>query len=108
MADLSDVSDATFATDVLQAENPTLVDFWAEWCGPCRMMASELGKLALAYQGKLNIVRMDVQASPDIPTSLGVMNIPTLILFLDGVEKERLVGYLPQRKIEKKIKGYLL
>ena len=108
MADLADVSDATFAADVLQAELPTLVDFWAEWCGTCRMMASELEKLALTYQGKLHIVKMDVQESPDTPASLSVMNIPTLILFVDGVEKERLVGYARQRKIEKTIKDYLL
>jgi len=107
MAELMAVTDATFEAEVLQAQVPTLVDFWAEWCGPCRMMAPILEKLAAAHAGKLKVVKFDVQESPDTPASLGIMNIPTMILYVGGEEKERLIGYVPQRKIEKACKPYL-
>ena len=107
MADLHDVTDASFEDDVLNAEVPTLVDFWAEWCGPCRAMAPHLERLAEEQAERLHLVKMDVQDNPDTPARLGVLNIPTLILFVGGEEKARLSGFAPLPKIVEKLAPHL-
>jgi thioredoxin 1 len=96
MAKSLEVTDATFEADVLQAEGPTLVDFGADWCGPCKMIAPAVEEMAEEYEGKLRVAKMDVDASPDTPRKLGIMGIPTLILFKGGEEVVRIVGYRPK------------
>ncbi len=107
MANLVAVSDQSFQAEVLEAQQPTLVDFWAEWCGPCRMMASTLEQLAQEQAGKLRVVQIDVQNNPDTAARYAVLNLPTLILFVGGEPKERLSGYVPNKKIVSKIAPYL-
>jgi thioredoxin 1 len=87
------VTDDSFESQVLQVKEPTLVDFWAEWCGPCKMIAPVVEQVAAEYAGKLRVAKMDVDSNPQTPQSLGIRGIPTLILFKDGVEATRIVGY---------------
>jgi thioredoxin 1 len=87
------VTDNVFESQVLQAPEPTLVDFWAEWCGPCKMIEPVVEEVAAEYVEKLRVARMDVDENPRTPQSLGIRGIPTLILFKNGAEAERIVGY---------------
>ena len=79
-------TDASFAADVLQSDKPVLVDFWAEWCGPCRMIAPALEELAGEMADQVQIVKIDIDENPDAPTKYGVRGIPTMILFKNGAE----------------------
>jgi thioredoxin 1 len=87
------VTDESFESQVLRAAKPTLVDFWAEWCGPCKMIGPVVEQVAAEYADKVRVVKMDVDANPKTTLSLGIRGIPTLILFKDGVETKRIVGY---------------
>jgi thioredoxin 1 len=107
MAHLHEVTDASFEQQVLQAELPTLVDFWATWCAPCRSMGPILEKLADEQAGKLQVVKLDVQANPDTAARHEVMNLPTLLLFVGGEMRERLGGAMPLARIMQKIGPYL-
>jgi thioredoxin 1 len=93
------VSDATFESDVLQAQGPVLVDFWAEWCGPCKMIAPVLDEIAKEHEGKLAIAKLNVDENPDVARRYGVLSIPTLVLFVGGVEKQRVVGFSSKRDL---------
>ncbi|MER2598603.1 MAG: thioredoxin [Caldilineales bacterium] len=101
------VSDASFQRDVLQASLPTLTDFWATWCGPCKMIAPILNELAVEYAGKLAIAKLDVDENPSTAMAYGVMSIPTLILFKDGKPVERIVGYMPKDRLLKQLTAHL-
>ena len=96
MAKPFEITDATFEAEALQATEPTLIDFWAAWCGPCRMVGPAVEAIAEEYDGKLRVGKMDVDANPDTPRRLGIMGIPTLILFKNGAEVTRIVGYRPK------------
>jgi len=104
---MQEVTDKSFENEVLQANQPTLVDFWAEWCGPCRMIAPVVEEIAKEYEGRLRVVKMDVDANPATPARLGIMGIPTLILFKDGVEVARIVGYRPKQALQEAIEPHL-
>ncbi|WP_066718465.1 thioredoxin TrxA [Sphingomonas pituitosa] len=93
-------TDATFETDVLQADKPVLVDFWAEWCGPCRMIAPALEEIAEELAGQVQIVKINIDDNPDAPTKYGVRGIPTMILFKNGQQAATQVGALPKSAIK--------
>lgn len=101
------VSDNSFQAEVVSADKPVLVDFWAEWCGPCRMIAPILENLADEYADSLKITKLDVDQNPKTMTQYGVQSIPTLILFKDGQPVERLVGYMPKDRLLGRIKPHL-
>ena len=93
------ISDSSFDSDVLQAEGPVLVDFWAEWCGPCKMIAPVLEELATEYGEKLKICKMDVDANPETAPKYGIRGIPTLILFNNGDVAGQKVGALSKSQL---------
>ena len=90
---VNSVSDADFQTQVLDAKGPVLVDFWATWCAPCRMIAPVVEELASELGEKVTILKMDIDANPQTPGQLGIMSIPTLIIFKDGKPADRTVGF---------------
>jgi thioredoxin 1 len=93
MSDITHATDETFEALVLQNERPVVVDFWASWCGPCRMVAPEIEKLAAKYAGRVDVVKVDVDANPGISRSLNIMSIPTIALFRPGEEPKGVVGF---------------
>ncbi len=98
-----DVTDDTFKTKVLEAAQPTLVDFWAEWCAPCKRIAPSVDEIAAEYKDRIKIAKMDVDSSPKTPGGLGIMGIPTLILFKGGAEVKRLVGFHTKEAMVEKL-----
>ena len=94
------VSDATFEADVLKSAEPVVVDFWAEWCGPCRMIAPALEEIAGAMVGKVKIVKLNVDENPATAAKYGIMSIPTLMIFKNGQLASRQIGAVPKQKLE--------
>ena len=103
------VTDQSFATDVVEASKngPVLVDFWAEWCGPCKMIAPAIEELAVEFAGKLTVAKVDIDNNPTLPNQFAVRGIPTLILFKDGKPAATQVGALPKTKLKEWIAGNL-
>lgn len=107
MADLLHVSDANFEKEIVQSDIPAMVDFWAEWCGPCKMVGPGVEALAKEYAGKIKIAKMDVDENRETPAKFGIRSIPTLILFKEGKVAQTIVGALPKSDIEEALKKLL-
>jgi thioredoxin 1 len=107
MAQVPSVTDDAFESEVLQSAQPTLVDFWAEWCGPCKMIGPIVEEVAQEYADKLRVFKMDVDANPDTPQGLGIRGIPTLIVFENGAEAKRIVGYRTKEALIDELSSYL-
>ena len=100
MSSLKQVTDATFESDVLQSSVPVLVDFWAAWCGPCKMIAPILDELAADYEGKVSIVKVNVDENQESPAKFGIRGIPTLLLFKNGAVAATKVGALSKSQLK--------
>jgi thioredoxin 1 len=98
-SDIKYVSDASFDSDVLKADGPVLVDYWAEWCGPCRMIAPVLDELSRDYKGRLTVAKLNVDENQDTPAKYGIRGIPTLMLFKDGAVVGTKVGAVSKSQL---------
>ncbi len=101
------VNDSNFSAEVLEAESPVLVDFWADWCGPCKMVAPILDKLADEFQGRIKITKLNVDENRQTAGQYGIMSIPTLIIFQNGQIKDQIMGALPEPKLRQRIEELL-
>jgi thioredoxin 1 len=101
MANVQEISDSTFQSEVLQSQVPVLVDFWAEWCGPCKALSPKLDEMSASWAGKVKFVKMDVDSNQQVPSQFGIRGIPTLIVFKGGKMVDQLVGNQPKDVIEK-------
>jgi len=99
MADPFEVTDSAFQAEVLESDKPVLVDFWAEWCGPCRMIAPSVKEIASEYDNVLRVAKMDVDENPMTPGRYGISGIPTLMLFKNGEVVARIVGAMPKDRL---------
>jgi len=107
MSDLLHVTDENFDAEIMKSETPALVDFWAEWCGPCRMVGPVVEELAGQYKGKIKFAKMDVDKNRQTPARFGIRNIPTLIFFKGGEVAQTIIGAYPKSAIEEELKKLL-
>lgn len=107
MAKLVNVTDDSFDAEVLKSDLLVVTDFWAEWCGPCRMIASFLEEIAQEYEDQLKVVKLDIDANPNVTSKYEVLSIPTVMLFKNGQPVERIIGAAPKQKFVDAIKPYL-
>lgn len=101
------IDDANFQAEVLNSDKPVLVDFWAIWCGPCKMIAPIVEEIAGEYDGKLKVTKMDVDANPRTAMQFGIRSIPTLLIFKGGQVVEQIVGAVPKRHLVEKVTTHL-
>ncbi len=107
MSEVNYVTSDTFEAEVIQSEIPVLVDFTASWCGPCKMVAPVVAELAEEWDGKIKVLKLDVDNDKEKAMEYRVMGVPTLMLFVNGEVAERLVGFKPKKKLIKKLKAYI-
>ena len=107
MSDILEVTDDTFEAEIVNSSIPAMVDFWAAWCGPCKMVAPVVEELAQEYDGKVKIAKMDVDQNRQTPAKFGIRNIPTLILFKGGEVAQTIIGAQPKSSIEEELKKLL-
>jgi len=101
------VNDGNFQQEVIESELPVLVDFWAEWCGPCLMVAPVLEAIALEYKDKLKVCKLNVEEAPQVASNYGVMNIPTLMIFKNGEMVDKIIGAVPKNALVSKIDAFV-
>jgi thioredoxin 1 len=104
---VAEVNDANFEQEVLQSEQPVLVDFWAAWCGPCKALGPIVDEVATEYSGKLKVVKLDVDRNSATPMRYGIRGIPALLIFKDGKVADQIVGYVPKDTIDRSISRVL-
>ena len=107
MASILEVTDDSFDSEIINADIPAMVDFWAEWCGPCKMVSPVVEELAGQYTGKIKMAKMDVDKNRQTPAKFGIRNIPTLILFKGGEVVNTIIGAQPKSSIEEQLKKLL-
>jgi thioredoxin 1 len=107
MAKISNTTDAEFSNTVSESDKLVIVDMWAEWCGPCKMMEPVLEEIAEEFSDKLKVVKLNIDQNQDTPLKFSVMNIPTLIFFRDGKEVDRVIGAFPKKQLLNKIEPHL-
>ncbi len=107
MAKPIEVTDANFDQEVTQSSIPVLVDFWAIWCGPCRMIAPIVEELAQEYEGKLKVAKLDVDHNPNVAIRYGIRSIPTLLIFKNGQVMDQIIGAVPKNYLEERVKRVL-
>jgi len=103
-----EVTDTTFDSDVVKSDLPVLVDFWAPWCGPCRMVGPIVDELSDEYAGKVNFFKMNTDDNPAIPSKFGIRSIPTLLIFRGGELKGSIVGFRPKSELKKRLQEVLV
>lgn len=103
MANAVEITDATFDDEVVNSDTPVVVDFWAEWCGPCKMIAPIVEELAGEYDGKVKFTKMDVDSNPKTPMQFGIRGIPTLLIFNEGKAVGQIVGALPKTMLKQRV-----
>ncbi|MEF9951549.1 MAG: thioredoxin [Clostridium sp.] len=104
---ISNVNDLSFDKEVIKSDKPVLVDFWAQWCMPCKMLSPVIEEVAKNLDGEVQVVKVNIDESPMSASQLGITSIPTMVLFNDGKIVEKIVGFQPKENIEKTIKGAL-
>ena len=107
MADIVETSEDSFDTDVIETETPVLVDFWAPWCGPCKMVAPVVQELAEDYDGRLKVAKVNVDDNPQLAMKYGIRGIPTLLIFKGGEVAEQVVGFVPKQALAEKLDSVL-
>jgi len=107
MSKPTEVNDSNFDQMVLQSKTPVLVDFWAVWCGPCRMVAPVVEELADEYEGKVTFTKLNVDENPKTSSQYGIMSIPTLLIFKDGAPVSNIIGFRPKAELKKNIDAVL-
>jgi len=107
MSKAQDINDSNFEQEVLQHTSPVLVDFWASWCAPCRTMSPLVDAVAAEYVGRVKVVKLNIDENQSTAAKHAIMSIPTMIIFKEGKEVERLVGFISQRNLSEKIKSHL-
>ena len=107
MSNVLNFTDANFQEEVLESDTPVLVDFWAPWCGPCRMMTPIVEELASDYEGKAKVGKLNTDENPKSATQFGVISIPTIIIFKDGKPQDQIIGAVSKDVVAKKIDGLL-
>ncbi len=107
MAEITHTTDSDFEKEVSDADKLVVVDLWAEWCGPCRMMEPVLEEIAEEYESRVKITKLNIDQNQETPLRFGVMNIPTLLFFKAGQEVDRIIGVYPKKQLKKKIEEHL-
>jgi thioredoxin 1 len=107
MSAVKQVTDSTFKEEVLSSDKPVLVDFWADWCGPCKQMAPVLDKLAEEYGDKIEVVKLNTDQNPETPRAYNVLSLPTMNLYKDGEVVKQIIGAKPKRLLEKELAEFL-
>ena len=107
MSNVIELIDNNFDEEVIKSNEPVLVDFWAEWCGPCKMIAPSVENISSEYEGKLKVGKLDVDSNPNVSSTYGIRSIPTLLIFKNGAPVDQIVGAVAQNVIESKVDNHI-